>query len=103
VIRPGAVLIATGAPRRPPPITGLAQAGYLTSTAALNLKQVPERLAVTGTNAFEEPEVSQALTDVLRGQGAPIHTPAPVVAVERDGDMRRIRATVRWRGDRHGR
>jgi len=121
VIRPGAVLIATGASPAAPPIPGLAQAGYLTSTTALDLKQVPERLAVIGANAvglelgqffghlgsavtfldvagriapFEEPEVSQALTGVLRGQGATVHTSARILAVERDGDVRRIRATV---------
>ena len=121
VIRPGAVLIATGASPAAPPIPGLAGAGYLTSTTALDLKQVPARLVVIGANAvglelgqfflhvgsavtfldvadriatFEEPEVSQALTGVLRAQGATIHAPAQVVAVERDGDVRRIRATV---------
>lgn len=121
VIRPGAVLIATGASPAAPPIPGLAGAGYLTSTSALGLKTVPERLAVIGSNAvglelgqfflhlgsavtfldvagriapFEEPEVSQALAGVLRGQGATIHASAQVRAVERAGDLRRIRATV---------
>jgi mercuric reductase len=121
VIRPGAALIATGASPAAPPIPGLAEAGYLTSTTALDLKQAPARLVVIGANAvglelgqffghlgsavtfldvadriapFEEPEVSAALAGVLRGQGATIHAPAQVVAVERDGDVRRVRATV---------
>jgi len=121
VIRPGAALIATGASPAAPPIPGLAEAGYLTSTTALDLKAVPARLAVIGASAtglelgrffghlgsavtfldaadriapFEEPEVSQALAGVLRGQGATIHAPAQVHAVERDGDARRIRAVV---------
>ncbi len=120
-IRPGAVLIATGASPAAPPIPGLSGAGYLTSTTALDLKAVPRRLAVIGANAvglelgqfflhlgsavifvdvadriapFEEPEVSQALAGVLAGQGATIHAPAQVLAVERDGDMRRIRAAI---------
>ena len=120
-IRPGAVLIATGAAPAAPPIPGLAGAGYLTSTTALDLKTVPERLAVIGANAiglelgqfflhlgsavtfldvagriapFEEPEVSQALARVLAGQGATLHAPAQVLAVERDGDERRIRVAV---------
>jgi len=120
-IRPGAVLIATGASPAAPPIPGLAGAGYLTSATALDLKAVPERLAVIGANAvglelgqffghlgsavtfldmagriapFEEPEVSGALAGVLRGQGATVHAPAQVLAVERDGDVRRIRVTV---------
>ncbi|MHB1592825.1 MAG: mercury(II) reductase [Streptosporangiaceae bacterium] len=121
VIEPGAVLIATGASPVAPPIPGLAGAGYLTSTTALDLKQVPARLAVIGANAiglelgqffthlgsavtflevagriapFEEPEVSQALANVLRGQGATIHTGARVLAVERAGDTRRIRVAA---------
>lgn len=121
VIRPGAALIATGASPVAPPIPGLAEAGYLTSTTALDLKAVPARLAVIGANAiglelgqfflhlgsdvtfldvadriapFEEPEVSEALAGVLAGQGAIVHAPAQVVAVERDGDLRRVRVTV---------
>ncbi len=124
VIRPGAVLIATGASPAAPPVPGLARAGYLTSTTALDLKAVPERLAVIGASAvglelgqffghlgsavtflevagriapFEEPEVSAALTGVLAGQGATIHTGAHIQSVERDGDVRRIRATVEGR------
>jgi mercuric reductase len=121
VIRPGAALIATGASPVAPPIPGLAEAGYLTSTTALDLKAVPARLVVIGANAvglelgqffghlgsavtflevadriapFEEPEVSAALAGVLAGQGAIVHAPAQVVAVERDGDVRRVRVTV---------
>ena len=117
-IRPGAVLIATGASPAAPPIPGLAGAGYLTSTTALDLKTVPDRLAVIGASAvglelgqffghlgsavtflevagriapFEEPEVSAALAGVLAGQGATIHVGAQVRAVERDGDVRRVR------------
>ena len=121
VIRPGAVLIATGASPAAPPIPGLAGAGYLTSTTALDLRHVPGRLAVIGASAvglelgqffahlgsavtfleaadriapFEEPETSAALANVLRGQGAAIHAGARILAVERDGDTRRIRATA---------
>jgi mercuric reductase len=119
VFRPGAVLIAAGASLAAPPIPGLAEAGYLTSTTALDLTTVPARLAVIGASAvglelgqffghlgsavtfldvadriapFEEPEVSQALANVLHGQGVTIHTSARVLAVERDGGARRIRA-----------
>ena len=121
VIRRAQVLIATGASAAAPPIPGLAQAGYLTSTTALDLKTVPRRLAVIGASAaglelgqffghlgsavtflevagriapFEEPEVSRALTGVLRGEGATVHTSAQIRSVERDGDVRRIRAAV---------
>lgn len=121
VIRPGAALIATGASPAAPPIPGLAEAGYLTSTSALDLKAVPRRLAVIGANAiglelgqfflhlgsdvtfldvagriapFEEPEVSEALANVLRGQGATVYAPAQLREVERHGDVRHLRATV---------
>ena len=120
-VRPGAVLIATGASPAAPPVPGLAEVGYLTSTTALDLKAVPARLAVIGASAvglelgqfflhvgssvtfldvadriapFEEPEISEALANVLRGQGATIYAGARILAVERDGDVRRIRATV---------
>lgn len=116
-LRPRAVLIATGALPALPPIPGLAEAGYLTSTAALDLKSVPERLAVIGANAiglelgqffvhlgsqvtfldvaeriapFEEPEVSAALSAVIDGQGATIHTAAQISHVEHAGGSRRI-------------
>jgi mercuric reductase len=119
VLRPGAVLIATGASPAAPPIPGLAGAGYLTSTTAMDLKQIPGRLAVIGASAaglelgqffghlgsavtflevadriapFEEPEISAALANVLYGQGATIHTSTRVLSVERHGDVRRIRA-----------
>jgi len=121
VIRPGAALIATGASPAAPPIPGLAEAGYLASTTALDLKHVPERLTVIGASAvglelgqfflhvgsavtfldeadriapFEEPEVSAALASVLRGQGATIHAGAQIRSVERNGDVRRVRAIV---------
>lgn len=120
-VRAGAVLVATGASPAIPPIPGLAEAGYLTSTTALELKEVPGRLAVIGANAiglelgqfflhvgaavtfldvapriapFEEPEVSDALTAALRDQGATVLAPAMVSSVERKGDLRRIRAIV---------
>jgi mercuric reductase len=120
-LRAGAVLIATGASPAAPPIPGLAEVGYLTSTTALELDKVPTRLAVIGANAvglelgqlflhlgstvtfvdvadriapFEEPEVSQELADVLRDQGATIYAPALIRSVKRHGKERRISATV---------
>lgn len=108
-ITAGAYLVATGASPAVPPIEGLEEAGYLTSTTALELKELPKTLAVIGANAiglelgqfflhlgaqvkffdvleriapFEEPEVSEALAEVLRSQGAEIHTPANVKRIE---------------------
>jgi mercuric reductase len=109
-IRARVYLVATGASPAAPPIPGLAEAGYLTSTSALELTEVPKRLVVIGANAiglelgqfflhvgtkvtfvdvaeriapFEEPEVSGALTSVLTAQGAAIHTGAQVLGVQR--------------------
>jgi mercuric reductase len=109
-LRARVYLVATGASPAAPPIPGLAAAGYLTSTSALELTGVPERLVVIGANAiglelgqfflhigtevtfvdaaeriapFEEPEVSEALASVLRAQGAAIHTGAQVLGVTR--------------------
>ncbi len=106
-------LVATGASPAAPPVPGLAEAGYLTSTSALELTEVPKRLVVIGANAiglelgqfflhlgtevsfvevarriapFEEPEVSEALASVLTGQGARIHTDAQVLGVRRGKD-----------------
>ena len=90
-IAAGAYLVATGASPSVPPIEGLAEAGYLTSTTALDLKERPGAIAVIGANAiglelgqfflhlgtkvlffdvldriapFEEPEVSEALAGI---------------------------------------
>ncbi len=116
-----AYLVATGGSPAAPPIPGLAEAGYLTSTSALDLGTVPDSLAVIGANAiglelgqffghlgsqvtffdvldriapFEEPEISAALADLLSEQGAEIHTPAQITRVERDGDKRVVVATI---------
>jgi len=111
-IRARVFLVATGASPAVPPIPGLAEAGYLTSTSALQLSEVPRRLVVIGANAiglelgqffvhvgaevtfvdvapriapFEEPEVSDALAAVLTSEGSVIHTGAQVRAVNRAG------------------
>ncbi len=119
-IRARVYLVATGASPAAPPIPGLAEAGYLTSTSALELTEVPKRLVVIGANAiglelgqfflhvgtkvtfvdvaeriapFEEPEVSEALASVLTAQGAAIHTGAQVLGVRRTKD--RVEVSVR--------
>jgi mercuric reductase len=109
-IRARVYVVATGASPAAPPIPGLAEAGYLTSTTALELTELPKRLVVIGANAiglelgqfflhvgaqvsfvdiaeriapFEEPEISEALASVLTAQGAAIHTSAQVLGVRR--------------------
>lgn len=116
-----AYLVATGASPAVPPIEGLEEAGYLTSTTALDLTEVPRSLAVVGANAiglelgqlflhlgsevvffdvleriapFEEPEVSEALAGVLRDQGAEIHALARIVKVTAGEGGRVVHAEV---------
>ncbi|HLI53265.1 MAG TPA: mercury(II) reductase [Acidimicrobiales bacterium] len=123
-VRAGVYLVATGASPAAPPIPGLSEAGYLTSTSALELVEVPKRLVVIGANAiglelgqfflhvgaevafvdvaeriapFEEPEVSQALASVLAAQGAAIHTDAKVLGVRRGEGRVEVTVSV---GDR---
>ncbi|MFD4190511.1 mercury(II) reductase [Amycolatopsis thermoflava] len=107
-------LIATGSAAWAPPIDGLAEAGYLTSTTAMELDTLPASMIVVGGNAvgleqaqlfarlgvavtivealdrlapFEEPEVSAAIIDVFRDEGITVHTGATVAAAHtRDGD-----------------
>jgi len=103
-------LIATGASPWAPSIPGLEEAGYLTSTTALDLKELPGSVAVIGGNAiglelgqyfanlgskvtvlevlpriapFEEPEVSVGITRVFEEQGVRVLTGAQIERVER--------------------
>ena len=124
-IRARVYLVATGASPATPPIPGLDEAGYLTSTTALELTEVPKRLVVIGANAiglelgqfflhlgskvtfvdvapriapFEEPEVSEALASVLISQGATVHIAAHVLGAYRsDGH---VDVTLEARGRR---
>jgi mercuric reductase len=116
-IRADQYLIATGASPSVPPVPGLEESGYLTSTTALELKDLPESMVVIGANAiglemgqlflhlgshvtflealpriapFEEPEVSEALAKVLRDEGAEVHPGVRISRVERDGDRRAV-------------
>jgi mercuric reductase len=115
-------LIATGSSPWAPPIPGLEETGYLTSTTALDVKEPPRSLAVIGGNAiglemgqyfanlgsrvtilevlpriapFEEPEVSAGITRVLEEAGMRVITGAQIERVARsDGEM-----TIRGRAD----
>jgi mercuric reductase len=120
-IKASGYIIATGASPAAPPIEGLADAGYLTSTTALELEELPPTLAVIGANAiglemgqlfshlgskvtlieilpriapFEEPEVSDAIAAVLREEGTEILTGAQVTRVEKTSDGKRLRVKI---------
>src|SRR5258708_7598966 len=116
-IRGEAVIIATGASPSVPPIPGLAGAGYLTSTTALELREVPRDIAVIGANAVglemgqlflhlgarvtfleampritpaEEPETSEVLRAALEDDGATVLTSVDVRSVRRLPNGRRV-------------
>jgi mercuric reductase len=99
--KPFRIIVATGAQPWAPPIPGLADAGYLTSTTALDLKELPKSMIVLGANAvglelaqiyaragtyvtilellpriapFEDEEISAALTGYLKDEGIQIVT-----------------------------
>jgi mercuric reductase len=114
-MRAGRFLVATGAAPWAPPIEGLDDAQYLTSTTALDLTELPETLIVVGANAiglelgqlflhlgttvtfvealdriapFEEPEISAALGEHLESLGARVFTSATATKAGRTGDRR---------------
>lgn len=115
-IRAEKYIIATGGSPAIPAIPGLKDAGYLTSTTALELREPPKRLAVLGCGPVglemgqlfmrlgsavtfitrgevasrEEPETSQTLRTVLEQEGAQVVTNAELIAVERVTGGRRI-------------
>jgi mercuric reductase len=98
---PGKILIATGAQSWAPPISGLEDSGYLTSTTAMELKDLPRSMIVVGANAvglelaqifsragshvtvlellpriapFEDEEIGDALVGYLEEEGLMIFT-----------------------------
>jgi mercuric reductase len=113
-----AYLIATGATPFIPPIPGLLAAGYLTSTTALELQELPASMAVIGGNAiglemgqlfarlgtkvtvlevldriapFEEPELSEELRRAFVDEGIEVVTSAQITRVDRDTNHARRR------------
>src|SRR5712692_951677 len=113
----GKFIIATGSSPSIPPIDGLAEAGYLTSTTALELRELPKDLVVIGANAIglemgqlflhlgskvtfleampriapgEEPETSETLQAILEGEGASVLAGVRITRVSRDGDRRTV-------------
>lgn len=108
-VRAGHFLIATGSAAWAPPIEGLKDASYLTSTTAMELKELPESLVVIGGNyiglemgqlfanlgtrvtvvealdriaPLEEPEISEWMTRILKDQGIEVVASAKVTRVD---------------------
>jgi mercuric reductase len=118
---PGKVLVATGSRPWAPPIPGLAEAGYLDSTEALSLPELPASLVVIGAGAIglelgqlfarfgvrvmileggphvagaEEPEIGTALTEYLAGEKIRVCTKVKIARVERAGSEYRVQAEI---------
>ena len=116
-------LVATGSSPIVPPIKGLEEGGFLTSTTALQLTAVPARLAVIGSSAiglelgqlflhlgaqvtfidvaervapWEEPEAAGRLEQLLQEEGARVLAPAEVVEVVSGptGQVLRVRSAA---------
>ncbi|GAA1439263.1 mercury(II) reductase [Nocardiopsis tropica] len=112
-------VIATGSAPWAPPIEGLTEAGYLTSTTAMELEALPTSLLVVGGNYIgleqaqlfarlgvqvsvvemlerlapsEEPEASEAIAGVFADEAITVRTGATVSAVRRAGG--RVVATI---------
>ncbi|WP_026930113.1 mercury(II) reductase [Glycomyces tenuis] len=106
-------LVATGASPWAPPIPGLAETPYLTSTTAMDLEALPESMIVIGGNAigleqgqmfarlgvqvtviealdrlapFEEPELSEVITEAFAAEGIGVVTGASITCAKFEGD-----------------
>ena len=117
VLRGEAVILATGAHARVPPIPGLREAGYITNVEAVALPRLPRSLAILGAGTIaaelaqifarfgvtvailgrnprflphEEPELAAILRDRLADEGVRIETGVIVDPVERTGDGKRV-------------
>lgn len=120
-------LVATGSAPWVPPVPGLADADYLTSTTAMELTELPESLVVIGGNAvglelgqlfarlgsrvtivevlgrlapFDEPEVSAAIESVLRDEDVDVATSVTVTGVRRDARSRSVLLKTAAGGER---
>ena len=119
-------LIASGARPAIPPIEGLEEAGYVTSTSGLELKRLPKRLLVVGGNyiglemgqlyahlgsevvlfemlerisPLEEPEVAETLAAILESEGVRLVTGARVIRAGREEGQKTL--TVLVDGEEH--
>jgi hypothetical protein len=92
-------LVATRSAPWIPPIDGLEQAGYLTSTAAMELTKRPESMLVIGGNS-----VGLELGQLFARLGVRVtiaEAPGPARPVRRTGGLGRDRGRLRRRRHRH--
>ncbi|MBI1786514.1 MAG: mercury(II) reductase [Acidobacteria bacterium] len=113
----GKILVATGSLPWAPPIPGLKEAGYLDSTEALSLPELPDSMIIAGGGAIglefaqlfarfgvrvmlfepqphlaaaEEPEIGKAITRYLEGEKVRVCTNAVIKRVERQAGQYRV-------------
>ncbi|SNR56841.1 mercuric reductase [Haloechinothrix alba] len=106
-------LIATGSTPSVPPVDGIAEVGYLTSTTAMELSELPESVLVVGGNYVgleqaqllarlgvrvevvemrdrlapaEEPEISEAVAGVFRDEKIGVRAGTTLAGVRREGE-----------------
>lgn len=116
-LRADGFVLATGARPAVPPIPGLSNVEYLTSTSLLDLKRLPEHLIVIGAGYVGlelgqlfrhlgshvtltqrgprllggyDQEISETMTNVLGGHGIDIVTGAAFLRVEQVGNTKRV-------------
>jgi pyruvate/2-oxoglutarate dehydrogenase complex dihydrolipoamide dehydrogenase (E3) component len=116
-VEAGAVLLATGLEPFIPPIPGLAEAGYLDNESALELRELPRRLAVLGGGPIgcefaqifarfgvrvtivealdrllssEEPESSASIREAFEAEGIVVRAGSKVNGVTRSGSERTL-------------
>lgn len=126
-LKPGRLILTTGAASWAPPIVGLAEAGYLTSTDALALTKRPVSMIVIGGGAVgleiaqlyarlgthvtvleamatlvpaEDGEIGTALADYLREEGLDVRAGASISRVNRDTGEYTVEATTDGRAER---
>jgi mercuric reductase len=126
VLKPERLIVTTGASPWAPPIAGLADSRYLSSTEALSLSALPRSLLVVGGSAVgleiaqlyarlgtrvmvleamptlvpaEDPQMGPALAEYLREEGLDIRTAVSVQHVARDRAGYRVQVMTDGRQD----
>ncbi|HEY8761047.1 MAG TPA: FAD-dependent oxidoreductase [Candidatus Dormibacteraeota bacterium] len=116
-VEAGAVVLATGLEPFIPPIPGLAEAGYLDNESALELRELPRRMAVLGGGPIgcefaqifarfgvqvtvveaagrllppEEPEAGAALLEAFEAEGIEVRVGSKVTCVGSSGPERTL-------------
>lgn len=119
---PGKILIATGSRPWAPPIPGLREHGYIDSTEALSLPELPKSLIIIGGGAIglefaqlftrfgvkvmileggphmamgEEPEIGDALVKYLEGEKVTVCANVKIQNVERKNGVYRVSADIK--------